>query len=386
MATIINQIPLMRKIAAFDLDGTLINTKSGRTFPINVDDWKLFNDNVIPVLKQLTEKNYSIVIITNQLGVSKNKITVNELQQKIEAISKAIDIRDQRKGSQGTQATCGRDSLQGSSTHINLMAILATNDDKFRKPRIGAWEHIQSLMSSGVTLSSKSFYCGDAAGRPGDFNDTDYKFALNCNIKFITPDDLFESNQFKFTFYNNPVTFINPIDEYSNPIELPEIKHDKYMIILVGSPASGKSTIASKLSGRSRRLPGVFNPLTIINQDTIGTIAKCKKLAKTLLNDEQNIIIDATNRNEKVRKVWVDLAKEFEYVVVAIDIQIPKELAIHLNTYRMLYGCQKKIPMIAIHSFYKQYVKPSTNEGIADIYTIGFHNESNDKYIFGYLN
>lgn len=361
MATIINQIPLMRKIAAFDLDGTLINTKSGRTFPINVDDWKLFNDNVIPVLKQLTGKNYSIVIITNQLGVSKNKITVDELQQKIEAISKAIDIRDQR-------------SLQGSSTHINLMAILATNDDKFRKPRIGTWEHIQSLMSSDVTLSSKSFYCGDAAGRPGDFNDTDYKFALNCNIKFITPDDLFESNQFKFTFYNNPVTFINPIDEYSDPIELPEIKHDKYMIILVGSPASGKSTIASKLSG------------TVINQDTIGTIAKCKKLAKTLLNDEQNIIIDATNRNEKVRKVWVDLAKEFEYAVVAIDIQIPKELAIHLNTYRMLYGCQKKIPMIAIHSFYKQYVKPSTNEGIADIYTIGFHNESNDKYIFGYLN
>ena len=77
MATIINQIPLTRKIAAFDLDGTLIHTKSGRTFPINVDDWKLFNDNVIPVLKQLTKKNYSIVIITNQLGVSKNKITVD---------------------------------------------------------------------------------------------------------------------------------------------------------------------------------------------------------------------------------------------------------------------------------------------------------------------
>lgn len=101
MATIINQIPLMRKIAAFDLDGTLINTKSGRTFPINVDDWKLFNDNIIPVLKQLTEKNYSIVIITNQLGVSKNKITVDELQQKIEAMrdsrSVSRDFMKQKK-------------------------------------------------------------------------------------------------------------------------------------------------------------------------------------------------------------------------------------------------------------------------------------------------
>ncbi len=348
MATIINQIPLTRKIAAFDLDGTLINTKSGRTFPIDVNDWKLFNINVKPVLKQLVEKNYSIIIITNQLGVSKNKITVDELQQKIDTISKEINI--------------------------DMMAILATNDNKYRKPRIGSWEHIESLMSFNEWLPNESFYCGDAAGRPGDFNNTDYKFALNCGIKFITPDDLFQSNQFNFQFYNNPVTFINPIEEYSNPIVLPEIKYDKYMIILIGSPASGKSTIASKLSGN------------IINQDTIGTLAKCKKLAKNLINDKQNIIIDATNRNEKVRKVWIDLAKESEYTVIVIDIHIPKELAIHLNTYRMLYGSQKKIPMIAIHSFFKQYEKPSINEGIVDIYTIGFHNTSNNKYLCGYLN
>ena len=50
----------------FDLDGTLINTKSGRTFPIDVNDWKLFNINVKPVLKQLVEKNYSIIIITKE--------------------------------------------------------------------------------------------------------------------------------------------------------------------------------------------------------------------------------------------------------------------------------------------------------------------------------
>lgn len=347
MATIINQIELTRKIAAFDLDGTLINTKSGRTFPINVDDWELFNNNVKPILKQLTENNYSIIIITNQLGVSKNKITISEIQEKINAISKA--------------------------THINLMALVATNDDKYRKPRIGSWEYIESLNTDEL-ISSDSFYCGDAAGRPADFNDTDYKFALNCNINFITPDDLFKSNKFNFTFYDNPITFINPIIEYSNLVALPEIKNDNQMIILVGSPASGKSTIANQLFG------------TIINQDTVGTIAKCKKIAKNLMNTKQNIIIDATNRNEKTRKVWIDLAIDYNYSIVAIDIQIPKELSIHLNTYRTLYQSQKKIPMIAIHSFYKQYTKPSTDEGINVIYTIGFQNNSTNKYLCGYLN
>lgn len=28
-------------IAAFDLDGTIISTKSGRVFPVNLNDWKL---------------------------------------------------------------------------------------------------------------------------------------------------------------------------------------------------------------------------------------------------------------------------------------------------------------------------------------------------------
>ena len=43
----------------------------------------------------------------------------------------------------------------------------------------------------------KSFYCGDAAGRPKtadhnkDFSDSDRKFAINVGIDFHTPEEFF---------------------------------------------------------------------------------------------------------------------------------------------------------------------------------------------------
>lgn len=41
------------KVAIFDLDGTLIRTKSGRTFPVDCHDWRLHNERVPSYLKRL---------------------------------------------------------------------------------------------------------------------------------------------------------------------------------------------------------------------------------------------------------------------------------------------------------------------------------------------
>lgn len=38
----------------------------------------------------------------------------------------------------------------------------------------------------------KSFYVGDAAGRTGDHNDTDRKFAVNAGLIFYTPEQYFK--------------------------------------------------------------------------------------------------------------------------------------------------------------------------------------------------
>ena len=50
---------------------------------------------------------------------------------------------------------------------------------------------------------SKSFYCGDAAGRKDgkhkDFSDSDLKFALNVGLEFKTPENLFLGDEKKIT-------------------------------------------------------------------------------------------------------------------------------------------------------------------------------------------
>ena len=69
-----------KKVAAFDLDGTLIKTKSGNTFPRDRNDWKIWHSTVTQTLRTLHDEGfvalnnrapiignrYSIIIFTNQ--------------------------------------------------------------------------------------------------------------------------------------------------------------------------------------------------------------------------------------------------------------------------------------------------------------------------------
>eukprot|EP00878_Enallax_costatus_P025878 GHUV01027717.1.p1 GENE.GHUV01027717.1~~GHUV01027717.1.p1 ORF type:complete len:186 (+),score=20.73 GHUV01027717.1:103-660(+) len=54
------------KIAAFDLDGTLVNTKSNRQFAQHAGDWKWWNKQTPKKLRDLAEEGHKIVIFTNQ--------------------------------------------------------------------------------------------------------------------------------------------------------------------------------------------------------------------------------------------------------------------------------------------------------------------------------
>ena len=63
---------------------------------------------------------------------------------------------------------------------------MSTADDKYRKPNIGMWETLSKM----IDIKS-AFYIGDAAGRKGDFSDSDLKFAENIEIQFYVPEEIF---------------------------------------------------------------------------------------------------------------------------------------------------------------------------------------------------
>lgn len=74
--------------------------------------------------------------------------------------------------------------MSNGDVSIPLIVYAATQDDWSRKPRPGMFN---MYVTEHETFKVKeSLYVGDAAGRKGDFSDSDYKFALNAGLPFYT--------------------------------------------------------------------------------------------------------------------------------------------------------------------------------------------------------
>lgn len=131
------------KIAAFDLDGTLISTLSGKKFASGHSDWKLM-PHVKDKLKELQSSGYRIVILTNQGGLPKGKPTKDDFKKKMNAIATELDLP--------------------------LLVIAASDQDVYRKPCTGMWSHIVEKENGEILPNlSRSFYVGDAAGRSAEW-------------------------------------------------------------------------------------------------------------------------------------------------------------------------------------------------------------------------
>lgn len=69
------------KVAGFDMDGTWIETKSGKRFAVDVNDWKWFHPTLVRAkLEELVREGYEIVLFSNQNGIAKGNVTAKEIQ------------------------------------------------------------------------------------------------------------------------------------------------------------------------------------------------------------------------------------------------------------------------------------------------------------------
>lgn len=139
------------KIAAFDLDDTIIIPNTGNKWARSATGWKWWDQSIPGHLKALYDGGYLVIILSNQGNISlkdnpkslqKDTASLINLKNQIASIFRQLDFP------------------------ISLYA--ATGQDRYRKPRMGMWEAMledHGLQAEGAVDMANSFYVGDAAGR-----------------------------------------------------------------------------------------------------------------------------------------------------------------------------------------------------------------------------
>lgn len=290
------------KIAGFDLDHTLIKPKNAKTFSQNEDDFTLYFPHTLDIIQKFYDEGFMIVIITNQSRLYKYSL-----------IEKFLSI-------------------------VKTPLIMIIGNKDIRKPQIELFQHLFTIFPtksmSNINLN-ESFYVGDAGGELGDFSDSDKQFAQNIGIKFI------HTNKMMRTDYKK-----------SNRREL---------IIMMGFPASGKSTYAKSIYDNN---PGCYE---IISGDELKTEKKIiKKAMEFIKTTDKNIIVDATNMSKKKREPLIELAKQNNLKPVIIYSQTSMDKSM---VYNQLRDKEKQIPKIAYYKLRKNMEEPDENN--ADVFYVG---------------
>lgn len=339
-----------KKIAAYDLDGTLIKTESGKTFPTDANDWKIAFATVRKTLAAKHEEKYKIVIFTNQAGLSNGKLSLDDLQKKIENIIKKLAVP--------------------------VQVFIASGDTQFRKPIPMMWQALLDHHNDDVPIDkSQSYYVGDAAGREAstgvkkDHSCADRLFAINLELPFHTPEEHFLGHPVKrWTKPKfNPRTVL--LDQSDTALFEPattKLSSDsRELIIMVGGPGSGKSSFCQNHL--------VDAGYEVINQDTLKTWHKCSKRAEELLSLGKRVVIDNTNGKVLDREHYIKVAKKLDVKYRCFVMDTSFEQCQHNIRFRLLTDPGRAvITMVVLNTYKKYYKKPTVAEGFAEIVNVKF--------------
>lgn len=359
----LNDVKKNIKIASFDLDHTLIRPQNKKTFAKSVDDFELVFPNVIEKLNELKNNNYTIIVFSNQSELNtkldKKKLVLGRINKLYELFP-------------------------------DFSILLSIKNDYCRKPNIGMLDFIKTeLQKNKITIDiNNSFYVGDAAGRikkgklKKDFSTSDRYFALNSKLKFFTPEQYFLGKDER-ELNNNYILENLPKKLFTNNKNNKEIIKNitKYnIIILLGSPASGKSYFSTKLKD--------YN---IISQDNLNTKTRTFNELKKVLNKNINskIVLDNTNGKLTYRKTFTDYLNKKDLSYCLVKINVDKNQSFVLNNYRCKILKAQRLPDVVIHSYFKNYDEPTIEEGYKEIFEIDFvpdfKNKNEEELFYQYF-
>lgn len=338
------------KIAGFDIDGTIIKTKSGARFPKNSDDWTWNLGNVKSQLRELFKNGYKLVFFTNQLGLWNNNSKTNDFKKKIENIIKAINLP--------------------------IQVFISVGKRLYRKPRTGMWDKLVK-MNDNITIDvDNSFFVGDAAGREKnwapkknkDHSLSDRLFAMNIGLKFYTPEEYFLKHRaapFKMPEFDPRID--------TSHLSYPDISFNKQnVVVMVGGPGSGKSNFV-----KDTLIPMGY---VHVSRDQLGSWQKCVKVMEEALDKNKNVVIDNTNVDKETRQRFIQPAKQRNIDIRCFIMDVSISQMRHNNLFREITDQSHAIVSdIIIYSYRKNYQEPDLSEGFAQILKIPFIGKFTNK-------
>jgi predicted kinase len=135
------------------------------------------------------------------------------------------------------------------------------------------------------------------------------------------------------------------------------------VIILVGVPGAGKSTLAKT------QFPGYMR----VNQDELGDRLACIKAMQKALSEGKDVIVDRTNINKKQRKVFIDLALQMgadSVNCIYLDIDDEEAIArIHLRKHHetIRESMSLEVKKGIVYQFRRSLEIPELSEGFNSI-------------------
>lgn len=140
-------------------------------------------------------------------------------------------------------------------------------------------------------------------------------WAVSLRQQWEEDDDLFDDDL--------PIEPLEAPDEgpdiFDGEVFMPELDLSRpfKMLILVGLPGAGKS----RLSGRLAALGW-----EVVNQDQLGDRKACVAAAKEALAKSRRVVVDRCNATRLQRRVWLELAEDYEVGAACIWLDIPEDV------------------------------------------------------------
>lgn len=333
-------------VAAFDFDDTLVDRRRNKT---------TLALKSRQTLARLRARGYNLAIFSNHSGVNSDR--------KIGLIASFVD-----------------------DLGISCDIFVATKHDQNRKPQIGMWELFRKLrqIPAGSEIPAASFYCGDAAGRAKDFSACDRWFAHNIGLQFSLPEEIHGDDAGGLA---PELAAGGPWTEFDASINDAATDHARLAaqnaaaadrlaqcraVILVGSPASGKSTFA-----RQYLAPRGFR---VLSRDPSPDEPGAKYLTKVqfrrriaeALAEGSKVALDGTHRNRQARKEAASFINAAPTIGIAW-MTTPRPLCHHLDGLRCHRGTAAKLlPCPVIPGYWKNFEPPSDEEGFACVGRVRF--------------